>query len=105
MPQRLFVFMQLEFPWALGPADGRYLLREGPDGEPEHVVVIDTLGGPRAGAELREARGPIGWVARRAGVRARREPRARERQTTRVTVIDPVSLFGRAAGEGVARRA
>ncbi len=67
MSQRLFVFMQLEFPWALGPADGRYLLREDPDGEPEHVVVIDTLAAGRAGAELREARGPIGWIARRTG--------------------------------------
>ena len=27
MPQRLFIFVQMEFPWALGPADGRYLLR------------------------------------------------------------------------------
>ncbi len=27
MPERLFLFLQLEFPWELGPPDGRYLLR------------------------------------------------------------------------------
>ncbi|MCW3019306.1 MAG: hypothetical protein JWN10_1614, partial [Solirubrobacterales bacterium] len=43
MPQQLFVFIQLEFPWALGPADGRYLLRRSEDGEPERVVVLGTL--------------------------------------------------------------
>ena len=83
----------MEFPWALGPADGRYLLREAPDGEPEHVVVIDTMGASRAGAELREARGPLGWVARRAGETGRdASPEPASVPTTRVTVIDPVSL-------------
>ncbi len=77
MPQRLFVFLQLEFPWALGPADGRYLLRDGAEAEPEHVVVIDTLGAMKAGAELREARGPLGYLARRRGKRA--DPPARSR--------------------------
>jgi hypothetical protein len=38
--------VQLEFPWALGPADGRYVLR-GPGGEPEHVLVLATLGAPQ----------------------------------------------------------
>ena len=93
MPQRLFVFMQLEFPWALGPADGRYLLRRAADGEPEHVIVIGTLGARRAGAELREARGPLGLLARRigeAGRAASADPAPV--QTSRVTVIDPVSL-------------
>jgi hypothetical protein len=93
MPQRLFVFMQLEFPWDLGPADGRYLLRDSPDGEPEHVIVIDTVGAGRQGAELRESRGPLGWLARRTG-EAGREAVAEPAPvpTTRVTVIDPVSL-------------
>lgn len=39
--------MQLEFPWVLGPADGRYVLRAGPGSEPEHIVVLATLGAPR----------------------------------------------------------
>jgi hypothetical protein len=93
MPQRLFVFLQLEFPWDLGPADGRYLLRAAPDGEPEHVVVVDTLGAGRAGAELRESRGPLGWVARRTGETGRETtPEPAPVPTTRVTVIDPISL-------------
>lgn len=35
--------MQLEFPWALGPPDGRYVLR-GHAGVPAHVLVLATLG-------------------------------------------------------------
>jgi hypothetical protein len=93
MPQRLFVFMQLEFPWDLGPADGRYLLRDSPEGEPEHVIVIDTVGATRAGAELRESRGLLGFLARRTGEAGREaSPEPAPVPTTRVTVIDPVSL-------------
>jgi hypothetical protein len=33
----------LELPWVLGPADGRYVLR-GHAGEPEHVLVLETVG-------------------------------------------------------------
>ncbi len=72
MPERLFLFLQFEFPWVLGPPDGRYLLRgreapgppephpparaggetqAGGAGGPQHVVVLNTLGAsPRAGA-------------------------------------------------------
>jgi hypothetical protein len=48
MPERLFIFIQMEFPWALGPPDGRYLLRPGADTEPERVVVLGTLGAARS---------------------------------------------------------
>ena len=93
MPQRLFVFMQLEFPWALGPADGRYLLRDGPDGEPEHVIVIDTLGAAKTRPNCAR---PAGRSATWPGAAVKRDARpARSRlpvQTTSVTVIDPVSL-------------
>jgi hypothetical protein len=41
----LFGFVQLEFPWALGPQDGRYVVR-GHAGELEHVLVVATLGAP-----------------------------------------------------------
>jgi len=64
---RWFVFVQFEFPWVLGPAAGRYLMRTRDGGEPERVVVIET-GRPR---EREEASG--------AG-------------DTRIMVIDPVSL-------------
>ncbi len=41
----LFAFVQVEVPWILGPADGRYIVR-GHAGEPEYVLVIGTLGAP-----------------------------------------------------------
>ncbi len=73
----------MELPWELGPADGRYLLRrlEGAEqGEPEHVVVLDTVGAARRGRLARRAR-----TRRSDGEPARVA-------VTRVTVVDPVSL-------------
>ncbi len=95
MPQRLFIFIQMEFPWALGPADGRYLLRLPADGEPERVVVIGTLAAARSVDARRDAGGG------RPSIFGRRSPRDRDVAetpeptpvtTTRVTVIDPISL-------------
>jgi hypothetical protein len=95
--ERLFLFVQMEFPWELGLADGRYLLRTEGDREPERVVVLDTLGaarhGPSAGATRR--RGPATW--RRPRVEPEPEPRAVV--VTRATTIDPVSV----SAEGQAR--
>jgi hypothetical protein len=96
MPLQLFVFLQLEFPWALGPADGRYLLRDGPDAEPERVVVLETLsaGQTTSGLTAADAGSPGGWLRRRV-VRERPvapQPDPTPVQTTRVTVIDPVPL-------------
>jgi hypothetical protein len=45
----VFRFAQVELPWALGPADGRYLIRrpeDPPDAPPSHVLVLATLGAP-----------------------------------------------------------
>ena len=100
MPERLFLFLALEFPWELGPPDGRYLLRTreatGPEtetGEPEHVVVLNTL------AAARRAGAALGAIAL-PGVGSRRRAR-RPRETTpdpapvptaRATIIDPVSV-------------
>jgi hypothetical protein len=42
----VFGFVQLEYPWALGPQDGRYVIR-GHAGEVEHVLVLATLGAQR----------------------------------------------------------
>jgi hypothetical protein len=83
MPARLFTFVQLELPWALGPPDGRYLLRKpaGPDGgEPQHVLVLST-----AGAERR------GLLGRRARTR-RAHPEPATVPVTRATVVDAVAL-------------
>ena len=100
MPERLFLFLQLEFPWELGPPDGRYLLRErGEPGwvglsktevpQPERVVVLNTLGARRRAGEGRSA----------IGLRARSSRRARDTTpepapvaTSRATIIDPVSV-------------
>ncbi|HVA20362.1 MAG TPA: hypothetical protein VMU55_09310 [Solirubrobacteraceae bacterium] len=97
MPERLFLFIQLELPWELGPPDGRYLLRaRGASGmagiseidgaQPERVVVLSTLGASRR-AELR-----LGRTNRR-----RARPRATTPESTpvaiaRATIVDPVSL-------------
>ncbi|MHB8242822.1 MAG: hypothetical protein ACYDHN_12640 [Solirubrobacteraceae bacterium] len=90
MPQRLFIFIQMEFPWALGPADGRYLLRLETNGEPERVVVLGTLGAGRAQSAPRGPRVLARMGARATGVPAAPDPA--EVTTSRVTVIDPVPL-------------
>jgi hypothetical protein len=83
--ERLFLFVQMEFPWELGPADGRYLLRSGADAEPERVVIVETVGAtPRRGRLWARRRPPVepGW----AGLSSMTVP------STRTTVIDPVSV-------------
>lgn len=96
MPQQLFVFIQLEFPWVLGPADGRYLIRSSPEGEPERVVVIGALEAGRQSLGVPAApRWSGAALLRRLRGRARSMPTGSEPApvaTTRVTVIDPVSL-------------
>jgi hypothetical protein len=90
MARRLFTFVQMELPWELGPADGRYLLRTrgGPaDGEPEHVVVLSTVG-----AERRRLLGGRSRT-RRADSEPAKVPVAR------ATIVDPVPL----SAEGQAR--
>ena len=90
MPERLFLFVQCELPWALGAPDGRYLLRSHTDGEPERVVVLGTLRARRAML----AREP-GRLTRRAPQRRRNVPAEPEPEpvlTTRATIIDPISV-------------
>jgi hypothetical protein len=82
----LFSFVQAEFPWALGPSDGRHLLRD-KDGQPQHIVVLATLGAPR--------RHLLG--GRRGSRPATPDPAPVA--TARVTVIDAHAL----TGEPVAR--
>jgi hypothetical protein len=83
VPTRLFTFVQMELPWELGPADGRYLLRKsaGPDGnEPEHVVVLSTIGAERRG-----------MLGKRSRTR-RTDPEPASVPVARATVVDPVAL-------------
>jgi hypothetical protein len=83
---RLFTFVQMEFPWELGPADGRYLLRklDGPlesgVGGPEYVVVLGTVGAARRHL-----------LGRRSRTRPTDAEPARV-AIARATVVDPVSL-------------
>jgi hypothetical protein len=84
--ERLFLFVQLEFPWELGPPDGRYLLRGGPEREPEHVVVLNTVGAARRVEGMLRGRR-----------RTRPHPVAPEPEPTPVTVtcatvIDPEAV-------------
>lgn len=88
----LFSFVQVEFPWPLGPADGRYLVRApgDADGPPSHVVVIVTLGAPER---------------RRLAARRRRDvepqPAPTPVATGRATIID----VGRPLADQAAARA
>jgi len=80
--RRAFRFVQFEFPWALGPADGRYVVRAAADAPPSHVLVLATLGA----TERRRLRG------RRARAVAPQPPPVPV-TTARATVVDaaPVS--------------
>jgi hypothetical protein len=89
-PLRLFLFIQCELPWELGPPDGRYLLRSESNGEPERVIVLATLGAGRA--TLSREAGPL---RRRAAARKRpvaAEPEPEPITTASATIVDPVSV-------------
>ncbi|HTR88603.1 MAG TPA: hypothetical protein VMG62_00665 [Solirubrobacteraceae bacterium] len=89
MAERLFLFVQLEFPWPLDPPDGRYLLRSHAAGEPENVVVLATLG--PGGRSIAHHRGPVGRrLARHRAVAP--EPEPQPVASSRATIVDPVSL-------------
>lgn len=73
----------MELPWELGPPDGRYLLRKrtGPqETDPEHVLVLSTVGAERRGVLGRRAR------KRRTDSEPGLVP------VTRATVVDAVAL-------------
>jgi hypothetical protein len=84
-----FRFSQVELPWALGPPDGRYLLRspgDSPDSPPAHVLVLATLGAPE-----RRRR-----IAQRRQRQARPEPEPSLVTTGQATVIDVGEPLGSA---------
>ena len=55
----VFQFCQVEVPWALGPPDGRYLVRASgaaPEEPPVHVLAFTTLAAPVPSRRLRTRR-------------------------------------------------
>lgn len=42
-----FRFVQFEYPWPLGPADGRYVVRDAEASDAHAIVVLSTLGAPQ----------------------------------------------------------
>jgi hypothetical protein len=100
VPERLFLFLQLEFPWELGPPDGRYLLRTRDAtvpaedvAAPERVIVLGTLGASRrVGSGLAAIGLPRVGSARRARRPRETTPDAAPVLTARATIVDPVSV-------------
>lgn len=84
----IFRFAQFEFPWALGPDDGRYVVRAPGGGEIEHVLVLATLGAP-------ERR----LLGRRRSRDVQAEPDPTPVATSRVTVIATEPFAGAAAAD------
>ena len=84
---RRFRVVQFEFPWELGPQDGRYTIREHLGEAPGHVLVLRTLGAPerRLLPRRRERARPV-----QAPPELPPEPVA----TSRATLIDTAALAG-----------
>jgi hypothetical protein len=93
-PSRLFSFVQFEFPWELGPPDGRYVLRGAGAASPRGVLVLSTLGAP----ERRT-------LSRRRSREAPSEPAPAPVATARATVIVAEPLADAEAGERHTRSA
>lgn len=83
---RRFRVVQFEFPWALGPQDGRYTIRERLGETPGHVLVLRTLGAPQRRLLLARRR------ARH--VEAPPEPAPEAVVTARATLVDTAALDG-----------
>ena len=86
---RRFRFVQLEYPWALGPDAGRYTIRERLAEAPRHILVLAVLGAHQRRLLPRRRR------ARDVSPGPPPEPVA----TSRVTLVDTVALNGERAAE------
>ncbi len=92
---RRFRFVQLEYPWALGPDPGRYTIRERLAEPPRHILVLALLGAPQRRL-LRPRRRP-----REAAPEPPPEPVA----TARATLVDTAALDDLAAADAWLRGA
>jgi hypothetical protein len=84
---RRFCVVQFEFPWALGPQDGRYTIREQLGEPPSHVLVMRLLGAPQRRL-LGRRRGRV------RAVEAPPEPAAEPVVTQRATIVDAAPIDG-----------
>ena len=91
MAQSLFLFVQMEFPWELGPPDGRYLLRAQAGGEAEQVVVLATLAAGRRGPG-RGRSWPGAVRSRPLAAQPDAAPEPALVATSRASIIDPVPV-------------
>jgi hypothetical protein len=92
---RRFLFVQFEFPWALGPEPGRYTIRERLGEAPAHILVLRTLGAPERRL----------LPTRRRSRDAQPEPLPVPVPTSRATLVDTTALDGRDAAERRLREA
>jgi len=86
---RRFLFVQFEFPWALGPEPGRYAIREWLGDAPAHILVLRTLGAPERRL----------LPARRRPRDVPLEPPPASVPTSRATLVDTAALGSREAAE------
>ncbi len=78
--ERTYRFVQLEFPWPLGPEDGRYLLRDHAGEDAHHVLVIGSVAAPARPRMRRWGRAPDATAA------------PTEVGIGRATLIDPATV-------------
>ena len=84
---RRFCVVQFEFPWVLGPADGRYTIREHLGETPSHVLVLRVLGAA-------ERRRLLGRRRRGRAIEATPDQPPEPVVTTRATLVDTAALDG-----------
>jgi hypothetical protein len=96
----LFGFVQLEFGFLLGPGDGRYMVRDDPDTEPETVLVLSTLAAP----ERRRLRGRKGKVVEQASPEAVPTSRATFVHTDSFATPDHAEVWLSAVRDDAERR-
>ena len=82
---KLFRFVQIEVPWPLGPEDGRYVVRRHAGEQPDHVLVLATLGAEKRSRRAKRDR------------KAEPEPEPTPVATGRATIIAADALEADAA--------
>jgi len=100
MASPLFGFTQFEFGFLLGPGDGRYMVRDDPEQEPETVLVLSTLAAP----ERRRLRGRKGRSVEAASPEAVPTSRVTVVRTEPFTTVDHAEVWLAAVRDDEERR-